>query len=421
MTVAPTIRPRPPSSNESWSRNQEKTAGSSETTSSGRTKTRMRRRRSPLPILRRRYAQTATTAKASAAARPALRSGVRSIGSARRLRERSGPPLRDRINHVHQNAILVAADDLEHRLDQRLGEHRRLEAEREELGVSRVVVVLLHLETGVRDVVDLHLDPELAARVTDLLREIRDVERLRELVEDAVFPGRGRVRRRELDALEGVHDVEESTGLTALAVHGQRVADHGLYGEAVEGGPEQLVVVETGEETLVEPGLRRLDAVDDALVQVGRPKPPHPAGEVDVVAVVDLGEVVERAGQLREGQGVSPALVLDLDEPLLDVDVGRSVLAHRPELDEMRLGRVLAHRPEELQRADDVVPLRHDRVVDALHRPGSARLLPVVHDRVRLEVGDDVLHERALGNVADVRVDPLSRHFAPGVDALVEP
>ena len=59
---------------------------------------------------------------------------------------------------------------------------------------------------------------------------------------------------------------------------------------------------------------------------------------MDVVAVVHLGQVVEGARLLRVRQHVGAALVGDLDEALFDVDVGRPVLAHRPELDEVDVG-----------------------------------------------------------------------------------
>ena len=82
---------------------------------------------------------------------------------------------------------------------------------------------------------------------------------------------------------------------------------------------------------------------------------------MDVVGVVDLREVVERAGQLRERQRVLAPLVLDLDEPLLDVDVGRSVLAHRAELHQVAVGDAVADREQEVEGADHVRVLGLDR------------------------------------------------------------
>lgn len=141
-----------------------------------------------------------------------------------------------------------------------------------------------------------------------------------------------------LDAADSVPDVQEATGLATLAVHGQRVADGGLDDEAVEGGAEDAVIVQAVEKLGVGNGLLGLDAVHDALqrrrrrsgrdhpvqgqrragpdgskrrlshlVEVGGGHLPSPAGKVDVVRVVDLGEVVERAALLGVGQGVGPA------------------------------------------------------------------------------------------------------------------
>ena len=124
-----------------------KIAGSSEMTRSGRTKNPKRRIRSPLPIRRLRYAQIEKIANASAAMSPAARSGVRSIEpqaipirrcpppteSLRRLAEGFRSPLRHGVDDVCDHAILVAPDDLEHRLDERLREERRLEPELEKL------------------------------------------------------------------------------------------------------------------------------------------------------------------------------------------------------------------------------------------------------------------------------------------------
>ena len=86
-------------------------------------------------------------------------------------------------------------------------------------------------------------------------------------------PSAGGFSAGERDALERVHDVQEPAGLAALAVHRERVADHRLHREAVQRRAEELVVVEAGDEALVEPRLRRLDPVDDALVEIGRAQP----------------------------------------------------------------------------------------------------------------------------------------------------
>ena len=67
------------------------------------------------------------------------------------------------------------------------------------------------------------------------------------------------------------------------AVDRERLADHRLNAEAIEHRAEHLVVVEAGDQALVEGRLLRLDPVDDALVEVGCAQAPDAAGEVDVV------------------------------------------------------------------------------------------------------------------------------------------
>ena len=205
-----------------------------------------------------------------------------------------------------------------------------------------------------------------------------------------------------------------------LSVDGQRMPDHRLDAEAVEDRAEVLVVVETGHQPFIGSRLLGLDPVDHALVEVRGPQAPDPAGEVDVVRVVDLRQVVERARHLRERQRVAPPLVLDLDEPLLDVDVGRAVLAHRAELHEVAVGHQLADGEEQVQRADHVRVLGLDRVAAGAHRERRRGLLAVVDDRLRTGVGEDAVEELRVLDGADEGTDLVPRHVAPGVDAIVE-
>ncbi len=113
------------------------------------------------------------------------------------------------------------------------------------------------------------------------------------------------------------------------------------------------------------------------------------------MAVVHFGEVVEAAGLFGEGQDVGTATVRDLDVPLFDVDVGRPVLPHRPELDEVDRRVDVRDRIQEVQRADHVVHLGVDGVLAVDHGVGSAALLGEVDDRVRPEAPDHVEDELA--------------------------
>ena len=163
---------------------------------------------------------------------------------------------------------------------------------------------------------------------------------------------------------------------------------HRLHAEAVEDGAEHPVVVEAGGQHRIEVGLLSRLAVDDALVQVGRAQAPDAASEHDVGAVVHFGQVVEGPRLLGVGQHVGPTLVGDLYEALFDVDVGISVLAHRPQLDQMDLWVRLSDGVHQVQRAHHVVDLRVDGVLTVDHRIGGRTLLTEVHDRVRSALSD---------------------------------
>jgi dolichyl-phosphate-mannose-protein mannosyltransferase len=130
--------------------------------------------------------------------------------------------------------------------------------------------------------------------------------------------------------------------------------------------------------------------------------------------------VVQRGGQLREGKRVLPPLVLDLDVPLFDVDVGLAVLAHRPELDQMALGDVVANREEQIEVADHVRVLGLDRLLTRGHRVGSRCLLAVVDDRFGANLGDDAVEEVAVLHRSDEAADFLTRQLLPGGNAFVE-
>src|SRR6476661_7188649 len=193
----------PPLRNESSSNVHCSAPGSSEKTSRGSVNTASRTSRSPFPIRPRRYALIVSAANTSAATRPAVRSGVTGAPSSRGglSHRRRGPPLGARRDHVGDDAVAVALDDAQRRLDQVLGEQRRLQPERRELRVHRVVVVLLELEARVLEVVDRDRDPHLRAGLLDLLGQLGDGERLGELVEHAVLAGAGWVVGGQLDAL----------------------------------------------------------------------------------------------------------------------------------------------------------------------------------------------------------------------------
>ena len=123
------------------------------------------------------------------------------------------------------------------------------------------------------------------------------------------------------------------------------------------------------------------------------------------MGVVDLRKVIQGSGHLGERQDVATSVVLDLDEALLDVDVGRPVLAHRAELDEVACGHVLAQGEQQVERPDEVVCLSLHSVTAREHRVGSRRVLGIVHDGLREEIGDHAFHEICVLDVSNVGGD----------------
>jgi hypothetical protein len=198
------------------------------------------------------------------------------------------------------------------------------------------------------------------------------------------------------------------------------MADNRLDTEAVQHRAEDLVVVEPSQQALVERRFLGLDPVDDALVQVCRPQAPDATGEVDVVGVVRLREVIDRARLLRERQRVAPAPVLDLDEALLDVDVRGPVLPHRPQLDQVAAWDPVANREQHVERAEDVVALGRDSVAPRTHRQRRRRLLPVVDDRLGAKLFEQAVDQLAVLGRADLETQSRAGELLPGFNPVGE-
>src|ERR1700691_1510144 len=159
------------------------------------------------------------------------------------------------------------------------------------------------------------------------------------------------MRAGDLDTADGVANVQEAASLAAFSVHGKRMPHGGLRTEAVQHRAENFVVVEPVDQRFVESRFVRDRAVYNSLVPVGGAQLPGATTKHDVVAVVYLREMVERAGLLRVREYVLAAVVLDLDISLFDVNIRRSIFAHRAELDEMAIMMELAEREEQVERA----------------------------------------------------------------------
>src|SRR6266850_3773916 len=109
----------------------------------------------------------------------------------------------------------------------------RLEAEVQELGVFRVVVMLLGFHARVGNMIDLNGNPRFLCGSFDEMSEIQDRKLLCELVVDPAFVLGRRVMTGKLDAPYCVANVEEAARLPTLAVNGKRLSNGGLNAEAI--------------------------------------------------------------------------------------------------------------------------------------------------------------------------------------------
>src|SRR5712692_10513894 len=142
---------------------------------------------------------------------------------------------------------------------------------------------------------------------------------------------------RKLDASDRVPNVQKTARLTALAVNRERLSDDRLHAEAIEDRAENVVIIEAIDERFVERGFLRHRSVNDALIEVRRANSPDFAGEYHVVAVMHFRQVIKGSGLFREGHHVLAPVVFD-------GDVGRAVLAHGPQLDEVTIRQKFADR-----------------------------------------------------------------------------
>ena len=127
----------------------------------------------------------------------------------------------------------------------------------DQLGVLRVVVVLFLLDARIRQVVDRDFETEVGRGALNEAGELEDRELLGELVVDPALARIGRVQAGQLDAADGIADVDVAARLAALPVHRQRMLHGRFDAEPVQDRAEHLVVVEPVDQRLVERRPRR--------------------------------------------------------------------------------------------------------------------------------------------------------------------
>ena len=226
-------------------------------------------------------------------------------------------------------------------------------------------------------------------------------------------PGIGRIQAGDLDAANGIADIQEPARLPALSVYRQRMSRRGLDAEAVQHRSKDVVVIETVDQRFVQHHFVGHGAIHHSLIQIGGAQPPDLAGEHHVVAVVHLGEVIERARLFGIRQHVRPAVVLDADVAFFNIDIRRAVFAHGAELHQVAIGPEFLKRKQEVQRSHHIVHLSEHRMFAVDHRIRSGALLGKVNHRIRLEVFDHARQEIVVVDIADKHLDGLPSELLP--------
>src|SRR6202022_1527563 len=129
---------------------------------------------------------------------------------------------------VGTDSRAIALDQLDHVVDQGVGQLVGLETQVEQLLVLGVVVVSLLLRARIGNVLDLGRQTVRKAGIPDLLGQLSHAELFRELIEDAVLTGLRWIEGRRLDTADGVTNVEKAARLPTFAVDGEGMTDGGL-------------------------------------------------------------------------------------------------------------------------------------------------------------------------------------------------
>ena len=147
---------------------------------------------------------------------------------------------------IDDHAVLVSLDRREHRLDQRLRQQVRLQAQVEQLRVGRRgSSAPPSRRAGSRSDRPSTFETDLAPGLLDHARRAAATENCSvNWLNTRNSPASAGLGHGELDAPQRVDDVQVPARLAALAVHRERVPDHGLHAEAVERRAEHVVVVE---------------------------------------------------------------------------------------------------------------------------------------------------------------------------------
>src|ERR1700733_6089839 len=284
----------------------------------------------------------------------------------------------------------------------------------------RVVIVFLSFNARIRQVIDDRVQSKSLARNAYHLREFKDGELFRELIEYAKLPSCRRMQTSQFNAAHCVANVEESARLATLPIDSKWVLDRGLHAKTVQSRPEDFVIVETIDQCRIQFSLIRNGAIDHALIQVGSANAPDLAAKVNIVAVMNLRQVIERSRLLRKRQHIFASIVLDADESFFDVDVRSAVFTHCPQFDQMAVGLEFLDREQNVQCSNHIVNLAENCMPTVDHRVWRRPLLSKMDHGLGRKLAHNARQKLIVQNVANKAFDRLTRNSLPCAESLGE-
>ncbi len=280
--------------------------------------------------------------------------------------------------------------------------------------MPRVVVVLFGFHTRIRKVIDLHVQIYFPARRLHHARQFQHSKLFSELVEHAAFAGARRLQTGKLYAADRIADVQIPARLSTFSVHRQRMSHRRLRTETVEHRTEDFIVVKAVDESFIQRNFVGHGSIHHALIEIGGAQPPDLTGEHDVMAVVHLGQMIERTRLLGKRQHILAAVVLHRQKALFDIDIGRTILPHGAQFDQVAIGTELPHGEQKIERADYIIYLSKDRVLAVDHRIGSGALFRKMDHGVRRVSAHQRRHEIVVGDISGKKLDGLPGQLPPG-------
>src|SRR6202050_2606902 len=130
--------------------------------------------------------------------------------------------------------------------------------------------------------------------------------------------------------------------------------------------------------------------------------------------------MVEGSGLAGERQRVRSAFVVDFDEALLNVDVGRAIFPHGAELHDVALELQIFNGPQQVQGSRNVVDLGEDGPVMVNHGIRSGWLLAIVNNRLRLKGIEHSFDDSIVAQVADKQFQLSLLDRSPQLDPVVK-